>query len=643
MKTSSSRHQLHLTALGLVLLTCAAYWRVCGCEFTNYDDTQYVLWNTHVRTGLSPANLAWAFNLGYASNWHPLTWMSHMLDCTLFGLKPAGHHAVNLLLHLANTVLLFLLLNKLTKSHWKSALVAALFAVHPLHVESVAWIAERKDVLSALFWMLTMWAYVRYTERPSTKHYALVGLSFAFGLMAKPMLVTLPLMLLLLDYWPLGRFGGAQAKSRKKAEPWIGWRLIREKLPLIGLSAVSSALTFIAQRRGESVASMSRVPVVFRVENSLISYASYLLKTVWPRGLAPFYPYPMEAIAVWKVAASILVLTAISLLVYSKRRTAPYLAFGWVWYLVTLLPVIGLVQVGAQSMADRYTYIPLIGVFVAIVWGVSGSIGNKAVHRTALTAASLVVVVVLAACTWVQAGYWQNSIALFTHTMNVTENNYTAYANLATAYAAKKDYAEAESYYVRALKFRSDTATLHFDYANTLHALGKVDQAAQEYAEALRLKPDFHDAEDNLSALKRKQEYAARAKVLLQQSGSNPADAATHLNKAVALDAEGKSVEAEREYREAIRLNPDFAEAHSNYGVLLRNKGDLDGAIREYQEAVRIKPEFVQAYMNMAIAYFLKGDYAGAWNQVYEVRKHGANPSPDFLQALSTKMPDPGQ
>ncbi len=690
-KQTESKTQLRLIMLALALMTCAVYCRVVGFSFINYDDPTYVMNNPHLKGGLSLANLAWAFNVGYCSNWHPLTWISHMVDTAIFGAKAGGHHAVNLLLHMANTLLLFLVLNRLTRSQWKSAFVAALFAVHPLHVESVAWISERKDVLSTLFWILTVWAYANYAESSSAKRYALVAVLFALGLMAKPMLVTLPIVLLLLDYWPLKRVRSAECGVRNAQQPASTpqhpiSKLVLEKVPLLLLSLGSSILTFIAQRSGASVSSLGTLAPGMRAENAVVSYAAYLVKTVWPSGLAPFYPFPLHGIPAWQVMGSVLLLGTISLLVYRCRKGAPYLVFGWLWYVITLLPVIGLVQVGSQAMADRYTYVPLIGVFVMIAWGVPELLKKSGVriqesedpgkgerakgrkgepelptlnaqrstkkvphqpstinHQPLVPIAACLSIMVLSVSAWVQVGYWKSSIVLFTRTMNVTTDNYTAYANLASAYAEQKDYKTAEPYYAKAVQLRTDMPSLHFDYGNALYMLGKLDQAIEEYKKTLDLNPNDEEAHNNLMAIERKRQDAARAREIMKESGQSGADAITHLNKAVVLDGEGKVAEAEHEYREAIRLNPNFAEAHSNLGVLLRNKGDLDGAIAEYRKAIASKPNLVEAHNNLAITCYFKGDFAEAWHEVYECYRLGYQPPADFIQALSQKMPDPGQ
>ncbi|MGE5799469.1 MAG: glycosyltransferase family 39 protein, partial [Syntrophaceae bacterium] len=399
----TTRHWKILIPLVLALVTLAVFWQVRDHEFINLDDEQYVTQNPHVRAGLKAGGLAWAFTTTHASNWHPLTWLSHMLDSQLFGMNPAGHHLVNLLFHVANTLLLFLVLNRMTQALWQSAAVAFLFALHPLHVESVAMVAERKDVLSTFFLLLTLWAYFVYTRSPGIVRMIPVVAFFALGLLSKPMLVTLPFVLLLLDYWPLGRTAapertiphplptpgvespGKKKKQKKKqtgesppappvreepsAAAAIPWALVTEKIPLFVLTILSSIMTFHAQLTGGAMSSLDDIPLLKRLGNALISYASYIVKTVFPQGLAVFYPYP-ASLPAWQVLGSAALIGAITFFAVRFRKRIPYALVGWLWYLGTLVPVIGIVQVGMQSMADRYTYVPHIGLFIAVVWGV---------------------------------------------------------------------------------------------------------------------------------------------------------------------------------------------------------------------------------------------------------------------------------
>lgn len=564
-----------LIVLLLIAITLAVYWPVLGHEFTNYDDTDYVTSNPHVQSGLSWGNLVWAFNIGYANNWHPLTWISHMLDWRLFGQNPIGHHAGNLLFHLANTLLLFLVFRRMTSSTWKSAFVAALFAVHPLHVESVAWVAERKDVLSTLFWMLTMWAYVGYAKRQSVRAYISVIVLFVLGLMSKPMLVTLPLALLLLDYWPLGRFEPVSAKR----QAWRGWTLLAEKVPLFVLSAASSILTYLAQQRGGALAGVEEFPIGVRVSTSLSAYVGYILDMFRPSGLVVFYPHePLGALEVIGAAVVLVCVTVFAVMLRHRR----YLLVGWLWYLGTLVPVIGLVQVGAQAMADRYTYVPLIGLFVMIAWGVPDllRVGDAETRRRGdkvtrgVSAVAAIVIAMLMLVARIQAGYWHDSMTLFQRAVSVTPNSSLAHNNLGTA----------------------------------LYKQGNKDEAMEQFTEALRLNPELSTAHNALGF------------ILLEK---------------------GKTDEAIRHLNEGLSISPDSAEAHDTLGDALARKKRLGEAIVHFQRAIEIKPEYAPAHRHLAVALYLKGDYAGAWAEVRVCRRYRVRLEPGFLTALSAKLPEP--
>jgi hypothetical protein len=433
---ASGRRLPGILGAALALLTLAVWLPALRNGFVNLDDGFYVYGNPHVRPGITRAGLAWALTANVASNWHPLTLLSHMLDCRLFGLEPAGHHATSLLLHLANTLLLFAVLRGMTGAPVRSALVAALFAVHPLHVESVAWIAERKDVLSALFWILAMGAWARYARLPSPGRYLLVALLMALGLAAKPMVVTLPFALLLLDVWPLAR-------------RHLGWRrLAAEKLPLLALSAAAGLVTLRYQQG--SLAPPGSVPWSLRAANALVSSTDYLGKLLLPRNLAVFYPLPL-AIPAWKAAAAALLLLLLTALAAWRARREPWLLIGWLWFLGTLVPVIGLVQVGRQAMADRYTYLPSIGLFLAIVWGAAGLAGKR---RPLLATAAAAVLLALAAVTRAQIGFWADSVILYRHALAVTSDNYLAHLGLAKALTGRKDWAGAAEQYQAVLALR---------------------------------------------------------------------------------------------------------------------------------------------------------------------------------------------
>jgi tetratricopeptide (TPR) repeat protein len=559
-----------LICLLLAAAIVAVYWQVGGFGFTNLDDDEYVTDNAAVRAGLAWHGALWALTARYASNWHPLTWISHMLDCQLFGLSPTGHHLVNLLFHMANTILLFLLLTRMTGCLWRSAFVAALFGLHPLHVESVAWVAERKDVLSTLFWMLTMWAYLHYAQSPKPTRYLLVVLAFTLGLMAKPMLVTLAFVLLLLDWWPLGRLAREKGGQGDHARSWR--KLVWEKIPLFVLAAASSAVTYIVQQRSGAVGSFELYPLGVRVANAIVAYVNYIAKMFWPAHLAVFYPHPGAALPTWQVVGSGLALVLITVLAIRARRR-PYLAVGWLWYILTLVPVIGLVQVGNQAMADRYTYVPLVGVFIIIAWGVPELLALRTteVHRRRLLAAPAgIVIAALAVCTYSQVGYWHDDVALFGHALKVTSNNALVHNNLGVALAAQGAAEKAVEHYSEALRIEPDYPEAHNNLGTALAKRGRTDEAIAHFTAALRVRPSFAEAHGNLG---------------------------------VALAMQGRIDDAIVHFSAALKANPESADAHYNLGKCFVALGRTREAITQYQQALRFKPGHPQAANSLAWIY----------------------------------------
>jgi tetratricopeptide (TPR) repeat protein len=536
--------------LALIALNLAIYARSWSYGFVTWDDPQYITENPNLAGGLTPASAWWALTTFYKFYWHPLTWLSYLADFELFGYDASGYHAVNVLLHIASTSVLFIALYRMTGAMWRSAFVASMFAVHPLHVESVAWVSERKDVLSTLFWVLTMWAYVRYASRPSFARYTTVAALFAAGLMAKPMLVTLPFALLLLDAWPLGRL-----RHRAALLP-----LIREKLPLFALSAAAGIVTFVAQRGEGAVATLDTLPLTMRLENAVVSMVTYLVKTVWPADLAAFYPFlPVPA---WKWAAAAAAIVGISAAVYRFARPCPYLPVGWLWYLGTLAPVIGLVQAGGQAMADRFTYIPHIGLFVMVAWGVPEIAARWGISKTTLAVAAGLAI---AACTIGaarQAEYWRDSVALWQRTLQVTVMNYRAHNNLGVELRNQRRGAEAIAHFEEALRIRPDFAEGHSNLGGALAEQGKLDEAIEHYREALRIDPGYGDAHNNLG---------------------------------VAYANQGRTDDAIREFLESLRINPNQANAHSNIAVMYETKGQIPEAIEHFRGALRLNPRQQEA------------------------------------------------
>ena len=631
-------------AVLLALVTIALYWPVTRFDFVNYDDPLYVTENPHVQAGLTWEGLAWAFGRvhGEGTYWHPLTWVSHMVDCQLYGLKPWGHHLTSVLLHAANAVLVFLVFRRMTGAFWRCVVLAGIFALHPLQVDSVAWVTERKNLLSAFFWLLTTWAYVRYVQgatpspgssgtqpstgpRPSSLYYALSLALFALGLMCKPILVTLPFVLLLLDYWPLGRMQNAEPSDPQRptrntqhvtrntvhGPRFTLLPLLVEKVPFFVLAAASSAITILAHQGLGMMDSASRLPWDLRLENALVSYGRYLAKTFWPCRLAVFYPLP-AAWPMWEVVTCGLILLAISGLVLGTARTRPWLMVGWFWLLGVLVPSSGLIQAGAQAMADRFIYVPVIGVIVAAIWGMHGLAKSGRQQPVALSVAGSAVVVLCAVLTRQQLGYWKDSETLFRHAVEVTENNYVAYDNLGTVLGQKGQLDEAIRQFQEAIRLKPDHANAHCNLGIALDKKGQTDEAIRQFQEAIRLKPDHANAHCNLgSALEKKGQMDEAMREFQEAIRLQPDHADAHNNLGVNLGKRGQLDVAIAQLQEAIRLKPDHADAHNNLGTAFLQQGRTDEAIAQYQEALRLKPDYAEARDNLARALGMNNAPAG--------------------------------
>ena len=638
-KDSTKGHEL-LICLLLVLIVLVVFLQGVKNDFTNFDDNQYVTENQHVQAGLTWKNLVWAFTTTHAANWHPLTWLSHMLDCQLYGLNPAGHHLTSVLLHSASTVLLFLVLLWMTGARWHSAFVAALFAVHPLHVESVAWVAERKDVLSTFFWMLTLWAYLGYTKRPGVKPYLLILLPFALGLMAKPMLVTLPCVLLLLDYWPLrrlelGQSGTGQPPASqpstiaKKPGPQA-FRLLLEKTPLFLLAAVSSVVTFIAQKGGGSVKDLQAYPFEIRIANALVSYVKYMVKMIWPQNLAIFYPHPGQRLPMWQAGLACMLLVVVSIAVIRAMRRRPYLPVGWLWYVGTLVPVIGLVQVGAHAMADRYTYVPLIGLFFIISWGVPDMLGSWRYGKPALASAATSVLVALMVCASLQVKHWKNSLTLFEHALRVTENNYLAHLNFGAALVDQGKVEEAITHYHRSLQIAPNYAKSYNNLGLALEQQGKNDEATANYLKALQIDPDYAVAHNNLGVvLARTGEFDKAIAHYYHALNLKPEWVEVYNNLGNAFLMQGRFDQAIFYYSETLRQKPDYGDAHNNLAIALANKGRFAEALEHYYAALQRKPNSAETHNNLAVALLHLGKVQAATRHYNEA----IDLSPNYAEA----------
>ncbi|HML16481.1 MAG TPA: tetratricopeptide repeat protein [Bryobacteraceae bacterium] len=565
----------------------AAYGQTGRFEFINLDDL-YSVRNPHVVHGFTRDGLIWAFESIAGANWFPLTWISHMLDRQLFGDQSGYHHLSNVGLHAISSVLLLYVLERMTGARWPSAFVAFVFALHPLHVESVAWVAERKDVLSALFWILTLWAYLRYTQRPGALRYLVTILMFSLGLMSKAMLVTLPFALVLLDVWPLGRF---KAGIRD---------VILEKVPLIGLSAGASAVTFYAQRRAGALSSLEQIPLGGRVENALISPVAYLIQFIWPSNLAVFYPYMRYSGPIVAIAGA--VLAAITILAVRARRH-PYLAAGWFWYLGTLVPVIGLVQVGAQSRADRYTYIPLIGISMMVAFGAAEFIKRQKVSKTLAGIFAGLVCAAWFVITWNQAAYWHDSVTLFEHAIEVTPANDLAYSSLGEALRKQGRIDEGIADLEHAIAIRPTAGGAQNNLGEALLTEGRIEEALPHLAEAVRLQPQAAESRVNLAtALNltgRRTEAEAQYRLALDY---DPDSAEAHGGLGVVLNENGREQEALNEMEQSVRLKPDDAAGHYNLGRVLSQLGRNPEAITQYSEATRLQPSSVDAHVSLGAA-----------------------------------------
>jgi tetratricopeptide (TPR) repeat protein len=651
-----------VACLALAFATLTVYWLATLNGFVNYDDPDYVTSNPHVQAGLKWQSVVWAFGSGHASNWHPLTWLSHMLDWQLFEDKAAGHHLTSVLIHVTNTLLLFLVLREMTGAYWRSSFIAALFALHPLHAESVAWISERKDVLSTFFLFLTLGAYTRFVRtkaaaslngasrlQTSTFYYFASLSFFALGLISKPMLVTVPFLLLLLDYWPLGRiksFVGVDVRrltppnAKKSQSPYVDcYKLVIEKAPFFVLSLVSSVITFLVQQKGGAVS--ASLSIAQRIANAFVSCARYFGNMFWPLDLSVLYPHPGDW-PVWQVIAAGTLILGLSVLALFLVRTRPYLAVGWFWFLGCLVPVIGLIQVGIQSMADRYTYVPIIGLWIALVWWLCDVIPiSPARERGFAIGAGFA----LAACmvlTARQIQFWHDSESLFRRAVAVTSKNYLAYNNLGYylagrgkveealvnyhkaieinpayedalnnigyALAGQKKHAEAVPYYEAALRIRPNHVEVHNNLGNALSELGQIPAAIEHYRFVLREKPDHADAHNNLGIALAMQGNVDEALEHFHAAIKfKPNYASAHSNLGNALAVQRKFNEAITEYRETLRLNPSDAQAHNNLGNALAEQNRLPEAIEQYSEALRLNADNPEAQFNLGMALARQG------------------------------------
>lgn len=588
--------------MALVVLTVTAYSSVGSLGFVSLDDPQYIIDNPKVNQGLTWSGVQWAFTTGHASNWHPLTWISHMVDVELFGLKPGPHHVMNLLFHVINTLLLFVFLHRTTGALGRSALVAALFALHPLHVESVAWVSERKDVLSTLFFMLTLWTYTWYTRNPEPRRFIAVFVLLALGLMVKPMLVTVPFILLLLDIWPLQRFR-LESPERGQAV-----RLVTEKFPLFVLIVVSSIITLLVQHDGGAINDLSQAPLDARLSNVLVSYVLYIGHMIWPAGLAALYPIP-KTVPFWQPLGAGVLLIMISFGVLKNLRGYPYLTVGWLWFLGSLVPVIGIVPVGSQAMADRYTYIPLIGLFIIVAWGGYDLLVRNTTKRVPIMIIIILMVTGLGTATWVQVQYWTDGKTLWKRALAVTKNNYRAHVAYGSILAEEGRHKDALAQFSAAVRIQPNYAEAHNKLGVELAEAGRHDEAVFHYKEALRYRSDLGVANTNLGnallAEGRAEEALPYYEKALQHDQNDP----LALNSmGSAMDDLGRVDEAIALYRKALTANPELSAAYNNLAAAFVRKGQYDEAVTELKKALDIEPGNATYHYNYAALLLQQGD-----------------------------------
>ncbi|MCP4345678.1 MAG: tetratricopeptide repeat protein [Desulfobacterales bacterium] len=631
-----------LSYLFLIIATLAVYWQVNDYQFIGYDDEIYVSGNSHVQDGLTSDSIIWSFTATYAANWHPLTWLSHMLDVHLFGMNSGMHHLTNVFFHIANTLLLFFVLKQMTGDIWQSFFVAALFALHPLHVESVAQIAERKDVLSTFFWLLTIRSYVWYTDSQVWYRYVITIFLFILGLMSKPMLVTLPFVLLLIDYWPLNRLSivdcrlsidkiiNRQSSIINRQSSIVSHQssivshqssvinhqssivnrqlsIFLEKIPFFILVAALCVVTFFVQQGGGALRTLDLIPLDVRIANALVSYAGYLGKMILPHNLAFLYPHRGMPPA-WQTILACVLLISVSIGAVKTVKKHPWFAVGWMWYIGTLVPVIGLVQVGSHSMADRYTYVPLTGIFIIIAWGVPELLDKLHIRnnnkypvfgKPLLSLAAAAILSVLMACTWIQIRYWSDSITLFEHAIDVTADNAVAHTNLGVTLQEQGRIEEAVYHLSEVLRINPRYAKGHNNLGTALEGMGKTAEAARHYSKALESDPNLVKAHNNMGSLLEKQGSISEAiKHYYEAKRLNPDFVEVRNNLAVALFRSGSAGEAVVHFKEALKIKPD-AELHNNFGVALYSMGKLDEAIFHFRKALKIKPDYADSQKNI--------------------------------------------
>ena len=581
----SAKRKTLMIYIALVLVITAVFWQAHRFDFIDLDDFVYVSENLNIQSGITADSIRWAFGTTYADFWHPLTWLSLMADYDVYSLQAGGYHITNLIFHILSALLLFWLFHRMTGEIWKSAFVSAFFALHPLHVESVAWVSERKDVLSAFFWMLTLCFYVVYTEKPNTKRYLPVLFCFTLALMSKPMVVTLPVIMVLLDYWPLKRFQNKESLSKL-----FLWQ-VKEKLPLLILSAVFSVITVYAQHDSSG----AYFPLMARLVNAPVAFALYLIKTFLPHNLAVFYPFPSHY-PLWQVIGGSLLILAVTIFVILKAKRSPYLLVGWLWFTIILLPVIGILQVGNHAMADRYMYLPLIGIGIMLSWGIPHFFADRKTGGKILFPAALVFLLLLTLLTWKQCGYWKNSKALFHQALKTTTGNYIAHGTLGVALLKEGQIEKAIDHLNKAIQIRPDYYKPYDSRGVAYDQQGQYEQAITDFSTAIRFYPEY---------------------------------AVSYNNRAASYDKSGQYQKALEDYRRALLIKPDYADAYNNRGIIFARLGRHQKAIEDFSKAIALSPAFIDAYNNRVAVYAALGQYDRAIQDL----KMAVAVNPDHLQS----------
>ncbi|MGB5219023.1 MAG: tetratricopeptide repeat protein [Smithella sp.] len=601
----SSGKQKFIICIILTALTFAVYWQVNQFDFVNIDDNIYIIENSHIKSELNKDALLWAVTTKYGDLWNPLVWLSFMVDYQLYGLKAGGYHVTNLILHILSTLLLFWLFHRMTGAVWKSAFVAAFFALHPLHVESVAWVSERKDVLSAFFWMLTLCFYVYYTEKPAVKRYVFVLFSFVLALMSKPMVITLPLIMILLDYWPLKRF------ESHKSNLFL-WQL-KEKMPFFILSTALVLITIYSTSEQKSI--MKAFSFSSRLANAIVSYVIYLEKTFWPHNMAIFYPFP-NSIPFWQVSGSFLIIILISLAFIVMAKRMPYLLVGWLWYAIAIAPVSGIIQISLTApyaMADRYHYLPSIGIGIILAWGVPFFFRNQNIRTKLFPLAVIIFIFILSLLTWKQCGYWGDSIKLWSHALKVTKNNFMAHGNLGVALLSKGKNKDALVHLNEALRLKPDHMLLYLNRGGAYAELGQYQSAFADFDKVIMIMPDYADAYNCRGVVFSKiGQYQNALKDFNTSVRLKPDNTAIYNYRGTAYAKLGQYQLAMNDFKKATNLDRDFLESYINLAALYGKLNQYHNVIKNLSEVIRLQPDNALFYFNRGFAYAKIGQYQSA-------------------------------